>query len=63
MFFDDQGFPHFHARHAEGEAKIGIDNLEVIDSNLGRRQLRFVLAWGGASSGRARGELAPCASR
>jgi hypothetical protein len=45
MFFDDHGFPHFHARHAEGEAKVRIDNLEVIDSNLGRRQLRFVLAW------------------
>jgi hypothetical protein len=38
MFFDDHGFPHFHARHAEGEAKIRIDDL-------GRRQLRFVLAW------------------
>ena len=22
-----------------------IDNLEVMDSDLGRRQLRFVLAW------------------
>jgi uncharacterized protein DUF4160 len=40
------GFPHFHARHAEGEAKVRIDNLEVMDSNLNRRQLRFVLAWG-----------------
>ncbi|MDQ3725182.1 MAG: DUF4160 domain-containing protein, partial [Actinomycetota bacterium] len=45
MFFDDHGFPHFHARHAEGEAKVRIDNLEVMDSDLGRRQLRFVLAW------------------
>jgi len=45
MFFDDHGFPHFHARHAEGEAKVRIDSLEVMDSNLGRRQLRFVLAW------------------
>jgi hypothetical protein len=45
MFFDDHGFPHFHARHAEGEAKVRIDNLEVIDSSLSRRQLRFVLAW------------------
>jgi hypothetical protein len=45
MFFDDHGFPHFHARHAEGEAKVRIDNLGVIDSNLNRRQLRFVLAW------------------
>jgi Domain of unknown function (DUF4160) len=45
MFFDDHGFPHFHARHSEGEAKVRIDNLEVIDSSLSRRQLRFVLAW------------------
>jgi hypothetical protein len=45
MFFDDHGPPHFHARHAEGSAKVRIDTLEVIESNLGRRQLRFVLAW------------------
>ncbi len=45
MFFDDHGYPHFHARHAEGQAKVRIDNLEVIESTLGRRQLRFVLAW------------------
>ena len=37
--------PHFHARHADGEAKVQIDTLEVIDSTLRRRQLRFVLAW------------------
>jgi hypothetical protein len=45
MFFDDHGHPHFHARHAEGEAKVRIDGLEVIDSTLDRRQLRLVLAW------------------
>ncbi|MGH2988496.1 MAG: DUF4160 domain-containing protein [Solirubrobacterales bacterium] len=45
MFFDDRGHPHFHARHAEGSAKVRIDTLEVIDSTLGRLQLRFVLAW------------------
>jgi len=44
MFFDDHGPPHFHARHADGEAKIRIDTLEVIDSTLARRQLRSVLA-------------------
>jgi hypothetical protein len=32
-------------RHADGAAKIGIDTLEAIESTLGRRQLRFVLAW------------------
>jgi hypothetical protein len=45
MFFDDHGFPHFHARHAGGQAKVRIDNLEVIESTLGRQQLRLVLAW------------------
>jgi hypothetical protein len=45
MFFDDHGFPHFHARHSDRGAKVRIDNLEVIESNLRRRQLRFVLAW------------------
>ncbi len=29
----------------EGTAKVRIDTLEVIDSTLGRRQLRFALAW------------------
>ncbi len=45
MYFDDHGPPHFHARHAEGSAKVRIDTLEVIESSLARRQLRFVLAW------------------
>lgn len=45
MFFDDHGYPHFHARHADGQAKIRIDKLEVIESTLGQRQLRLVLAW------------------
>jgi hypothetical protein len=22
MFYDDHGFPHFHARHPDGEAKV-----------------------------------------
>ena len=45
MFFDDHSPPHFHARHADGSAKVRIDNLEVLNSSLGRRRLRMVLAW------------------
>jgi len=45
MYFDDHGHPHFHARHDGRGAKVRIDTLEVMDSTLGRRQLRFVLAW------------------
>jgi hypothetical protein len=33
------------ARHADGSAKVRIDTLEAIESTLGRRQPRFVLAW------------------
>ena len=35
----------FHARHADGATKVRIETLEPIESTLGRRQLRFVLAW------------------
>jgi len=45
MYHDDHGRPHFHARHAEGSARIRIDEIETIDSSLARRQLRLVLAW------------------
>jgi hypothetical protein len=45
MFHDDHGRPHFHARDADGSARIRIDEIEPIDSSLGRRQLRLVLAW------------------
>ena len=45
MFFDDHGPPHFHARHADGSAKIRIDTLDPIETTLGRGQLRLVLAW------------------
>lgn len=45
MYFDDHDPPHFHARHADGGAKVRIDTLEVIVSTLDRRHLRLVLAW------------------
>ena len=37
MYLDDHGHPHFHAYHTDGVAKIRIDDLEVIDSDLKRR--------------------------
>jgi hypothetical protein len=45
MYFDDHGHPHFHARHADGEAKIRFDEVDVIESTLPVRLLRLVLAW------------------
>lgn len=45
MYFDDHGHPHFQVRHAEGAAKIRIDVIEVLDSNLAMKHLRLALAW------------------
>ena len=45
MYFKDHDPPHFHAYHADGSAKVRIDDLTVLDNSLRRRQLRFVLAW------------------
>ncbi len=45
MYFDDHGHPHFHARRAGAEAKVRIDQIEVIESALPVRDLRLVLAW------------------
>ncbi len=64
MYHDDHGYPHFHARHASGRAKVRIDSLEALESTLDSRRLRLVLAWGGATSGGIARELAegpePC---
>ena len=63
MYFDDHYPPHFHARHATGEAKVEIESLEVIESTLDRRQLRFVLAWAELRRDEFAGQLASSASR
>jgi len=38
--------PHIHARYAEFEASVGIDDGEIIAGKLPRKQLRLVQAWG-----------------
>ena len=46
-FLEDQhhGMPHIHARYAEHEASIRIDDGEVLAGELPRKQLRLVQAW------------------
>lgn len=45
MYFDDHEPPHFHVRASGHSAKVRIDTLEVLASDLPRRELRLVLAW------------------
>ena len=37
--------PHIHARYAEFEASIGIEEGEILAGQLLRKQLRLVAAW------------------
>ena len=37
--------PHLHARYAEFEASIGIDDGEMLAGQIPRKQLRLVQAW------------------
>jgi hypothetical protein len=37
--------PHIHARYAEYEASISIEDGEILSGDLPRKQLRLVQAW------------------
>jgi hypothetical protein len=37
--------PHIHAKYAEFEASIGIDDGEILSGELPRKQMRLVQAW------------------
>jgi Domain of unknown function (DUF4160) len=45
MYFDDHAPPHFHAWAVGREAKVRIDNFEVIEYTITRKQLSMVLTW------------------
>ena len=47
VFLDTQhhNLPHLHARYAEFEASIGIDDGEMLAGQIPRKQLRLVQAW------------------
>ncbi len=45
MFAPDHPPPHFHAQYAEFEARIAIDPVRVLESDLPRRVLAEVLDW------------------
>ena len=45
MFAPDHPPPHFHALYAEFEARIAIETLDVLTSDLPNRVLAEVLDW------------------
>lgn len=40
-----RNLPHFHAKYAEFEASIRIEDGEILAGELPRKQLRLVQAW------------------
>lgn len=47
MYFEDHPPPHFHARYAEFEALIRIDDFRVLRGSLPPRALGLVVEWAG----------------
>ena len=45
MYFDDHPPPHFHARYAEFEALIRIDDFRVLRGSLPPRVMGLVVEW------------------
>lgn len=45
MYWNDHPIPHFHAFAAGRTARVSIDNQELLEGDLPRRQLRMVCKW------------------
>ncbi|HET7485588.1 MAG TPA: DUF4160 domain-containing protein [Solirubrobacterales bacterium] len=45
MYYEEHGIPHFHARYAEHDASIAIDELDVLQGSLPFRKLALVREW------------------
>lgn len=45
MYYDEHGGPHFHAIYGRQEARIGIDPIMVLESDLPNRAISMTLEW------------------
>ena len=45
MYYNDHAPPHFHAKYADEQASIRIDNGAILEGDLGTRALRLVEQW------------------
>jgi hypothetical protein len=71
IYWYDHAPPHIHARYAEHEVQIDIQQASVLEGSLPKRALAMVLewtrehqaelleAWAAASSGQPAGRIAP----
>ena len=45
MYYKEHGRPHFHARYAEHDVSIAIDDLSILQGSLPGRSLALVRRW------------------
>ena len=45
MYYNDHDPPHFHARYAAQKARFAIDDLRMIEGDLGTRARNLVVEW------------------
>jgi hypothetical protein len=45
MFWNDHAPPHFHARYGEYNGIIDIYSLKMLEGDLPRRALNFIIDW------------------
>ena len=45
IYADDENPPHFHVRSAESNAKIRIDNLQIMRGEIKRSEYAIVVEW------------------
>jgi Domain of unknown function (DUF4160) len=45
MFWKDHAPPHFHVRYADSQARVSIQELEIISGSLPPTAERLVLEW------------------
>ena len=45
MYYEEHGRPHFHARYAEHDASIAIDDLSILQGGLPHKRLTLVRRW------------------
>jgi hypothetical protein len=60
IYYGDHNPPHFHARAGDAEARIVIDTLVVLTSNLPNGQLHDVIAWASNNQDVLRAAWARC---
>ena len=45
MYFNDHDPPHFHVRHGAKKGRFGINEIRMIEGDLGSRARNLILDW------------------